>query len=292
MDIHGVLASALLAATGVAPASGGDVVRWHVPGVSSAAWESHPAIDPRTHDLWFVRSDSDFSGWQLMWSRCLPQGWSAPAPAPIAANEGIEADPWFSVDGKALYFISSRASGSRESAGLDIWFASRDAQGDWGTPTRLPEPVNSPHAEWFPRPDADGWLYFGSRRPGGFGKDDIWRARRNATGRWQVENAGSAINSAGAEYEFQPAASGRWALLATDDGLFRVERGADGWKPRVRLDATINATGTEIGPLLSPDGTAFAFSRDAGDGRSGEFYLARSGDAPAWPRCAATAAHR
>src|SRR3546814_6519163 len=55
--------------------------------------------------------------------------------------------------------------------------------------------------------------------------------------------------------------------------------------PRVRLDATINATGTEIGPLLSPDGTAFAFSRDAGDGRSGEFYLAHPGNAQAWPRC-------
>src|SRR3546814_688905 len=118
------------------------------------------------------------------------------------------------------------------------------------------------------------------------------RARRTTTGAWQVENAGPAINSAGAEYEFQSAANGRWALLATDDGLFRVERGTDGWTPRVRLDATINATGTEIGPLLSPDGTAFAFSRDAGDGRSGEFYLAHPGNAQAWPRCDRQASHR
>lgn len=292
MDIRTVLASALLAATGTLPASGDDVVRWDVPGVSSHAWESHPAIDPRTHDLWFVRSDSHFSGWQLMWSRCLAGAWSAPAPAPVAATAGIEADPWFSADGASLYFISSRATGSRDSAGLDIWRASRDAQGRWQAPTRLPEPVNSAQAEWFPRPAADGWLYFGSRRPGGLGKDDIWRARRTTTGAWQVENAGPAINSAGAEYEFQPAANGRWALLATDDGLFRVERGTDGWAPRVRLDATINATGTEIGPLLSPDGTAFAFSRDAGDGRSGEFYLAHPGNAQAWPRCDRQASHR
>ena len=292
MDIRTALASALLLATGVAPASGGEVMRWDVPGVSSPAWESHPAIDPRTNDLWFVRSDSHFSGWQLMWSRCLAGGWSAPAPAPIAAAAGIEADPWFSADGASLYFISSRATGTSDSAGLDIWVASRDAQGNWNGPARLPEPVNSAHAEWFPRPAADGWLYFGSRRPGGFGKDDIWRARRVATGGWQVENAGAAINSTGSEYEFQPAADGRWALLATDDGLFRVERGAEGWKPGVRLGAAINATGTEIGPLLSPDGIAFAFSRDAGDGRSGEFYLARAGNAPAWPRCDPQASHR
>src|SRR3546814_11643000 len=100
--------------------------------------------------------------------------------------------------------------------------------------------------------------------PGGLGKDDIWRARRTTTGAWQVENAGPAINSPGAEYEFQPAANGRWALLATDDGLFRVERGTDGWNPRVRLEATINATGTETGPLPTPDGTDLAITRHPG----------------------------
>src|SRR3546814_8629095 len=98
-----------------------------------------------------------------------------------------------------LYCTSCGATVSRDSAGLDIWRASREAQGRWQAPTRLPEPVNSAQAEWFPRPAADGWLYFGSRRPGGLGKDDIWRARRTTTGAWQVENAGPAINSTGAE---------------------------------------------------------------------------------------------
>src|SRR3546814_559389 len=45
MDIRTVLASALLAATGTLPASGDDVGRWDVPGVSSHAWESHPPIE-------------------------------------------------------------------------------------------------------------------------------------------------------------------------------------------------------------------------------------------------------
>ena len=46
----------------------------------------------------------------------------------------------------------------------------------------LPEPVNSAGSEWFPRPGADGWLYFGSDRPGGLGATDIWRARSDAAG--------------------------------------------------------------------------------------------------------------
>ncbi|WP_281292441.1 hypothetical protein [Terriglobus albidus] len=35
-----------------------------------------------------------------------------------------------------------------------------------------------------PPPASDGWLYFGSRRPGGLGKDDIWRARQTSNGTW------------------------------------------------------------------------------------------------------------
>ena len=265
------------------------VERLDLPGISSPEWESHPAIDPRTGDLWFVRSDAHFSGWRLLASRCAKRGWQPASPAPIAAP-GLEADPWFSPDGNSLYFISTRASGKAESRALDIWQARRKRDGSWAPPVRLPEPVNSDEAEWFPRPAADGWLYFGSRRAGGLGKDDIWRAR-SEHGRWRVENAGPAINSAGAEYEFQPSPDGRWALLATDDGLYRVEHGTSGWQRRVRYGADINVTGAEIGPAIGPESSAFLFSRDMGADRSGELFLAYPGRRPSWPLCRDAAQH-
>src|SRR3546814_11621958 len=100
-----------------------------------------------------------------------PTTWIQPYLHTLSLHDPLPiSDPRFSTDGASLHFISSRATGSRDSAGLDIWRASRDAQGRWQAPTRLPEPVNSAQAEWFPRPAADGWLYFGSRRPGGLGK--------------------------------------------------------------------------------------------------------------------------
>lgn len=173
---------------------------WHVPGVASDQWESHPALDPRTGDLWFTRRDRSFSGWHLMTSRRT----------------------------------------------------------------------------------ADGWLYFGSRRAGGLGKNDIWRARQEADGSWHVENAGAAINSAGSEYEFLPSPDGTWALLATDQGFFRVACGPHGWEPRQRLGPAVNANSSEIGPMFLPDGQSFLFSRDAGDNRSGELFLAYRGEWPDW----------
>lgn len=258
------------------------VERWHVSGLASDQWESHPALDPRTGDLWFTRSDKSFSGWHLMTSRRTADGWAQAVPAPIAAP-GLEADPWFSPDG-AVWFISTRSSAALSSDHLDIWTAKRGSTGNWMEPHRLTEPVNSGAAEWFPRPGPDGWLYFGSRRAGGLGKDDIWRARAQADGTWQVENAGPAINSTGAEYEFLPSPDGTWALLATDQGFFRVARGPHGWEPRQRLGPAVNANGTEIGPMFLPDGQSFLFSRDAGTGRSGELFLAHYGERPDWRR--------
>jgi hypothetical protein len=245
---------------------------WTIPNVSSDAWESHPAIDPLTGDLWLVRSDRTFSGWRIFTARCEGGAWSQPEPMPLA-GEGLEADPWFSADGRTLWFISTRATGEKTSASLDIWRAQRDESGAWRAPERLPEPVNSNAAEWFPRPASDGWLYFGSRRSGGLGKDDIWRAKQSPSG-WTIENLGADMNTADAEYEFLPAPNGTWGLLATDKGLYRAVPTSNGWRRAEKLGPEINVNGTEIGPMFTPDGRSFVFSRDAGEKTSGELFIA------------------
>ena len=128
---------------------------WSVPPVSTDQFESHPAFDPRTGDLWFVRSSPQFRGWRLKVSRCTRSGWSTASDAPIA-GDGVEADPWFSRDGRAVWFISTRTSDGVKGRGLDIWRATRDRAGRWGAPQRLPEPINSAGNESFPRLDRDG----------------------------------------------------------------------------------------------------------------------------------------
>ncbi|MFL6730205.1 MAG: TolB family protein [Sphingomicrobium sp.] len=251
---------------------------WSAPPISTEQFESHPAFDPRTGDLWFVRSTPEFRGWRLKVSRCTTTGWSAPADPPLAGN-GVEADPWFSPDGRTLWFISSRTTDGVKGRGIDIWRATRGRAGRWSTPERLPEPINSPGNEWYPRVDRDGWLYFGSDRPGGFGKTDIWRARAKR-GRWMVENAGPNINSDGDEYEALPNPDGKWLLLSAD-GYYRSERAGPGWSKRVRLGREINANGSEIGAAFSPSGRSWLFARSLDDGRSGELLLVGKEN---WPK--------
>jgi Tol biopolymer transport system component len=254
---------------------------WAPANITSPQFESHAAFDPLTGDLYFVRSTPQFTGWRILVSRCQPSGWTAPVDAPFA-GDGVEADPVFTDGGRTMWFISTRSTDGVHREDLDIWMVRRRTDGVWDTPERLPEPVNSAGNEWFPRWGPDNRLYFGSSRPGGLGRNDIWRARQEADGRWTVENAGPELNSPGDEYEPLISPDGRRMLLATGDGYFesRYENGR--WTARVRLGPEINANGSEIGAVFSPGGGGFLFSRALGPGRSGEFLIAGAPE-PGWP---------
>lgn len=270
-----------MVALAAAPSPSAAVRPWTPQGVSSELFESHPAFDPRGGELYFVRSSKAFSGWRILVSRCDGRRWSTPAPPPFA-GAGLEADPWFAPDGRSLYFISTRASGSQRSRDLDIWRVDRDAGGRWGVPARLPAPVNSGEAEWFPRLAADGWLYFGSNRPGGAGGNDIWRARETAPGRWTVENV-AALNGAGNEYEPLPSPDGKRMVVMADGGLYLSRLGPHGWSAREKLGPQVNVNGSEIGALFSPSGKSLLFARDTGEPKSGEFFVWHMDGDEAWP---------
>ena len=281
LKVNILVAISAVGVVNTAPAAE-QVERWTPQGVSSELFESHAAFDPKTGELYFVRSSKKFSGWRILTAHCEAHGWSAPHDAPFA-GKGVEADPYFTPDGRSVYFISTRATGSTQSKDLDIWKADRRSDGTWAEPVRLPAPVNSSEAEWFPRPGPDGWLYFGSNRPGGLGKNDIWRAKEIRTGSWTVENLGPAINTPGDEYEPLPSPDGKLLILNADSGMFVSNWKGGKWSPRTLLGPAINVNGSEIGALFSPSGHSLMFARDTGEPLSGEFFIWRLDGHEAWP---------
>ncbi|KRE93798.1 hypothetical protein ASG87_18085 [Frateuria sp. Soil773] len=278
------MAAILFAATAATavPATAPAAKPWAPPRIASELFESHGAFDPARGDFYFVRSAADFTGWRIMLSHCGPDGWSTPVDASFA-GDGVEADPFITPDGKRLYFISNRSTDGEKHKDLDIWTVDRGSDGRWGEPRRLPAPVNSRGQEWFPRPAADGWLYFGSNRPGGFGKTDIWRAREDSQGRWRVENLGKAVNTPGDEYEPLPSPDGKRLIVMADGGLYQSLRDGDGWAPRHSLGPAVNVNGSEIGAAFSPSGKSLLFSRDTKGPRSGEFFVWQPEGAEDWP---------
>lgn len=276
------MAIPFLAAIALQAAAASPVEPWRPPQLSSPQFESHPAWDPRTGDLYFVRSSPQFQGWRILRSRCENGAWAAPVPAPFS-GEGVEADPYFTTDGNRVWFISSRRDPpAKTSDDLDIWYAERRPDGGWDAPVRLPAPVNSPDQEWFPRPDGRGGLYFGSGRAGGFGETDIYRAVEEG-GEWRVTNLGGTVSTAENDYEFEPAANGAFAILMSGGALYRLERDGEGWGPRRRIDT--GAPGFHVGPTLSPSGRTLLFSRGGDPALSGELYRLTTGAAESWPAC-------
>ena len=157
-------------------------------------------------------------GWQrdsscdLYVAEWTGEQWSMPR----RLSEGIntrswESQPCVSSDGRELYFVS------RRNGNADIYCSLRNADGTWGEPMNLGEPINTKGTEMAPFLHPDGHtLYFSSDKHIGMGGFDLFMSRRGEDGQWQVPvNLGFPINTQGDEINFFVAADGKTAFVSS-----------------------------------------------------------------------------
>lgn len=142
--------------------------------------------------------------------------WSAPVKFEITADTlSTFGHPAVSPDGEYLYFVSNMPGGY---GGKDIWRISlKERQGSL---VNLGPDINTEGNDDFPYVRSDGSLYFSSDGHPGMGGLDIFRA--TAVGdpadlRWEVENMGFPINSAGDDFGI--------TFGKGEDGFFSSNRG-------------------------------------------------------------------
>lgn len=110
--------------------------------------------------------------------------WSAPQKYEITADTlSAFGHPAVSPDGEFLYFVSDMPGGY---GGKDIWRISLTEKE--GTLENLGVQINTPGDEMFPYIRSNGDLYFSSDGHPGMGGLDIFKARMNDSGFWQIEN--------------------------------------------------------------------------------------------------------
>lgn len=155
------------------------------------------AISPDGNTIIYARGNStspkDIPETALFASYFRGAGFTQPIWMPVNEDETWwNSTPAFSPDGSELYFASNRPGGF---GGIDLYKATKLANGDFGNAVNLGPNVNTPGNEMFPRPAADGKFFFSSDGHPGYGKLDLFVAENDASGKQVIKNLGENFNS-------------------------------------------------------------------------------------------------
>lgn len=189
--------------------------------------------------------------------------WSEPEVASFSGKYS-DADPFISLDGKWLYFISKRPIGTTQITknDFDIWRL-ENIDGKWSNLERLSSDINSVADDVYPTLSKQGTLYYSSGRFGN-NKRDIFYAKSKGREFEPSIKLSDTINShwegdiyISPEEDYMIFRSfGRKA----GSGLYIAFNNKGQWNFPQRMSEEINMTGREFCPIVSPDGKYFFFT--------------------------------
>lgn len=186
----------------------------------------------------------------------------------IASTDHSEIRLTISPDGRtALWFSRDRPGGG---GGYDIWMSRRrdsGAETGWGAAT--PVSFNAPGRDFDPAFSRDGrFVYFCSDRPGGVGKDDLYRVAVTRAGFGTPKNLGPSVNSAGNEYAPMLSPDGQSLLFSSDrpggagrHDLYTARARGRGFAAATPLAGATNTVADEFDATFLSDSRTIVFAR-------------------------------
>jgi peptidoglycan-associated lipoprotein len=175
--------------------------------VNTESEEGTPVFSSDYNTMYFTRcnvSKRKALGCEIFTAKRDGNRWTDIRSLGLAEDSIVIAHPAISNDELTLFFVSDMQGSMKTSEGKnskDIWMVTRsNVSADWGKPLNLGSPVNTSGDELFPYAHADGSLYFSSDGHIGMGGLDIFRAVKNESGQWQVENMKYPVNSSADDF--------------------------------------------------------------------------------------------
>lgn len=138
----------------------------------------------------------------------------------VNTEDGWEAQPSISADGKVLYFASARANSTQDAEGnptIDLYYSARGEDGSWGVAKNIGDKLNTGGNEKSPFMHTDSkTLYFSCNSRPGAGGYDIYYTRQGEDGAWSdPKNIGIPINTAEDEHGLIVSTDGKKAYYAS-----------------------------------------------------------------------------
>ncbi len=224
---------------------------------------------PRGHRFGSIRTSTFKNG-----------AWTQPV---VASFSGAYTDvgPFVSPDGSNLLFRSNRPArvGEPRQKHHDIWMVTRQPDRSWGNPKRLGPPVNSEHQDVDPAVSQRGTLFFSSNRNGGFGRGDLYFSQLVESRYTDCVNLGARVNSSSSDSTPYITPDEDILLFSSDRAgglggmdLYICYSDGNGWTKPENLGPTVNTSGGEVGPFVTPDMEYLVFTR-SGHGRQELYYI-------------------
>ncbi len=248
-------------------------------GIISSIWGIHSTavFSPDGNEVYWAPMmtfpGEIYSRGGLLMMRRVNGQWEAPAWASFSGPQGNDDVPFFSADGKRLYFISRRPlPGETERGSERIWYTDRTGAG-WSEPKPLDPNVNSVSKHWEFSLDRKGNVYFGGQASDSLGMGDIYMARF-AEGKYdRPVNLGAPISSAAEETTPFIAPDGSYLLFSRQFDLWVSFRGSGGaWSEPVNLGPEVNSPSVELCPIVTSDGK-YLFFLSQRDGESHAYWV-------------------
>ncbi len=239
--------------------------------ISTHLYERDMAISPDGTELIYTLGD------YKQHRRCLvlltkAAGTWNPAEILPFSGEYQDIEPFFTPDGKRLFFASNRPmhDSISEAKDYNIWYSER-AGSSWGDPVALDENINTPKDEFYPSLGKSGNLYFTATRGDGIGREDIFIAKFENGKYQQPQVLDSTINTQ--VYEFNAyihpeedllifSSFGRKDDLGGGDLYYSKKDAAGNWQTAIHMESPINSDKLDYCPFIDLKGGNFYFTSE------------------------------
>lgn len=168
-------------------------VKTFEPGTISNGQSFGLSLSPDGKTAYFVNAYGGRQRLEIMQSEKKNDKWSLPKPVFFGLAAVREIDPFVSPNGNIILYNSRRNTNNDKSKDLDVWMLKKQ-NGKWGQPFPV-DAINTKGHETYATIAANGNIYFGVTKEGGYGSGDIYVSRWE-NGNYQTpQNIGFPVNT-------------------------------------------------------------------------------------------------
>jgi len=244
-------------------------VELFAPGfISTGLFERDIAISPDGSELIYTLGNYDQTLRCLVILKKEGDAWSDKQIIPFSGRYN-DIEPFYSVDGKQLYFASDRPMDTDSTrTDYNIWVSQKLAT-SWSEPQPLDTIINTTGDEFYPSLSKHGNLFFTATRNDGIGREDIFMSKATYGTFEKPVVLDSMINTA--TFEFNAYINPNEDLLifssfGREDGLgggdlYYSKKDADGyWTASKNLGNSVNSNKLDFCPFIDYANGNFYFS--------------------------------